>query len=442
MKLQLKAVGVCTALFFLHGVFIFISFSHFFVWCDTNVSAEERKISWSLYQQLGVKQNKVENLIFVTNAGCLMLKLLRKSKAFHLSYAKFQFHSSGVENCITCVKNWLWNEIFVIENIVDLNVPRVMRQRIHWAIPENIHTPPPPWTTLNWVPKNFRISKNDNCSLCRIPEPADSKSWGIPEFHNFTKIWMVFLEFRLKFAKFWGNLWISSHTHWAFLTGFPMSSIGGVWIFSGIAHCCLWDFFFPTFLLTRGGHSLSETTTKPIHFLYWYCLIIPFHQNIFLPSIAYKRSFTNCFCYEYTDSWQKYLLHRCIWLYPWSLEARIYMKANRPHWARGITVFEDGAFQGVITVIKRFDLPRSDDLWSKCEQEILRPHTWRRAWTGQAQRLRACCTMEAKIVKYLVLSGYVDKILAEEFAVFKNKLSFLTDIFLSAQVKTIQKAVS
>ena len=35
---------------------------------------------------------------------------------------------------------------------------------------------PPPWTTLNWVPKNFRISKNDNCSLCRIPEPADSKS--------------------------------------------------------------------------------------------------------------------------------------------------------------------------------------------------------------------------------------------------------------------------
>ena len=47
---------------------------------------------------------------------------------------------------------------------------------VKWAIPENIHTPPPPWTTLNWVPKNFRISKNDNCSLCRIPEPADSKS--------------------------------------------------------------------------------------------------------------------------------------------------------------------------------------------------------------------------------------------------------------------------
>ena len=51
----------------------------------------------------------------------------------------------------------------------------------YWAIPENIH-PLPLWTTPNWVPKNFRISKKDNCSFCRIPEPADSKSWGIPEF--------------------------------------------------------------------------------------------------------------------------------------------------------------------------------------------------------------------------------------------------------------------
>ena len=46
---------------------------------------------------------------------------------------------------------------------------------------------------------------------------------------------MVFLEFRLKFTKFWGNLWISSHTQRAFLTGFPMPSMGGVWIFYGIA---------------------------------------------------------------------------------------------------------------------------------------------------------------------------------------------------------------
>ena len=52
---------------------------------------------------------------------------------------------------------------------------------MHWAIPENIH---PPWTTLNSAPKNFRISKKDNCSFGRIPEPADSKSWGIPEFRK------------------------------------------------------------------------------------------------------------------------------------------------------------------------------------------------------------------------------------------------------------------
>ena len=41
--------------------------------------------------------------------------------------------------------------------------------------------------------------------------------------------------------------------------------------------------------------------------------------------------------------------------------------------------------------------------------------------TGQVQRLRACGTMEAKVVKYPVLSGFLDKILAEEFAIFKTK---------------------
>ena len=48
------------------------------------------------------------------------------------------------------------------------------------------HPPPPPprWTTQNWVPRNFRISKKDNCSFCRIPEPADSKPGGIPEFRK------------------------------------------------------------------------------------------------------------------------------------------------------------------------------------------------------------------------------------------------------------------
>ena len=56
---------------------------------------------------------------------------------------------------------------------------------MEWAIPENIHTPL--WTTLNWVPKNFRISKKDSSSLCRIPNPADSNFWGIPEFCKILK---------------------------------------------------------------------------------------------------------------------------------------------------------------------------------------------------------------------------------------------------------------
>ena len=43
---------------------------------------------------------------------------------------------------------------------------------------------PPPllWMTLNWVHKNFRISKNDSSRFCRILNLADSKYWGIPEF--------------------------------------------------------------------------------------------------------------------------------------------------------------------------------------------------------------------------------------------------------------------
>ena len=39
-------------------------------------------------------------------------------------------------------------------------------------------------------------------------------------------------------------------------------------------------------------------------------------------------------------------------------------------------------------------------------------------------------TMEAKIMKYHILSGYVDKSLAEGHSIFKIKLSFLTDILL------------
>ena len=42
----------------------------------------------------------------------------------------------------------------------------------------------PLWTTPNWVLKNFRISKNNSNSFCRIPHLADSSSWGITELWN------------------------------------------------------------------------------------------------------------------------------------------------------------------------------------------------------------------------------------------------------------------
>ena len=59
---------------------------------------------------------------------------------------------------------------------------------------------------------------------------------NIEEFQNFGKLSMIFVEFRSKFRKFGGNSWISSQVYQAFSTGFPMSSMGGVWIFSGMAH--------------------------------------------------------------------------------------------------------------------------------------------------------------------------------------------------------------
>ena len=67
----------------------------------------------------------------------------------------------------------------------------------------------PLWTTLNWLPKNFRISKKDSNSLCRIPNPADSNQ----NFSRIFQIFMVFLEFRSNFTKFRGNTWISSQAY-------------------------------------------------------------------------------------------------------------------------------------------------------------------------------------------------------------------------------------
>ena len=69
---------------------------------------------------------------------------------------------------------------------------------IQWAIPENNHTPL--WTTLNWVPTNFRIFKRRTTAVFAGFQSLLNQN--LEEFQNFTKILMVFLEFRLKFAKF------------------------------------------------------------------------------------------------------------------------------------------------------------------------------------------------------------------------------------------------
>ena len=64
------------------------------------------------------------------------------------------------------------------------------------------YPPPSLWTTLNWVPRNFRISKKDNSSFCRIPSSAHSKSWGFPEF---CKTLNRFLGIPVKIHKIWGK---------------------------------------------------------------------------------------------------------------------------------------------------------------------------------------------------------------------------------------------
>ena len=81
----------------------------------------------------------------------------------------------------------------------------------------------PLWTTLNWVLKNFRISKNDNSRFCRIPNLAHSKYW---EFQNFTRLWMIFVKFRWKFQKFWGNSWFPVKFTKHFLQDFQCRSWG------------------------------------------------------------------------------------------------------------------------------------------------------------------------------------------------------------------------
>ena len=55
----------------------------------------------------------------------------------------------------------------------------------------------------------------------------------------------------------------------------------------------------------------------------------------------------------------------------------------------------------------------------------------------------ACDKMEAEIMKYHTLSGMnavrLEKVLEEDFSIFKIKLSFLTDNLLRTQLKTTHK---
>ena len=73
--------------------------------------------------------------------------------------------------------------------------------------------------------------------------PADSKSWGIPEFSKilngfdripeFCKILNGFAGIPIKIHKILGKF--MEFQSGSAITGFPTSSMGGVWIFSGIA---------------------------------------------------------------------------------------------------------------------------------------------------------------------------------------------------------------
>ena len=123
----------------------------------------------------------------------------------------------------------------------------------HWiGLFQKIFTTPL-WTALNWVPTTLRISKKDSGNLCRIPNPADSKSWGTPEI---CMILNGFLGSPVKIHKF-------SRKCMEFQSSSPsiyyMSSMGGVWTFSGIAHC---DWLSPASYIRRFSDLLMKTPSR------------------------------------------------------------------------------------------------------------------------------------------------------------------------------------
>ena len=104
-------------------------------------------------------------------------------------------------------------------------------RRLNLAIPENIQAPLMDDNEL--VTKKFRISKKDSSSLCRIPSPADSQSWGIPEFcktvigfpgigAKIHKNLAKFLEFQSGSPSIYHRIFNIIH--------------GDMWNFSGTAH--------------------------------------------------------------------------------------------------------------------------------------------------------------------------------------------------------------
>ena len=91
--------------------------------------------------------------------------------------------------------------------------------------PRKYPPPPPPPNGRHWI-GYLKISGFPRRTSSVFTGFRSLLIQNLEEFQNFPKIWMVSLEFRLKFTTFWGNLWISSRTHWPFLTGFPVSSMG------------------------------------------------------------------------------------------------------------------------------------------------------------------------------------------------------------------------
>ena len=129
---------------------------------DYNVSLNDdniKKMSVSHWRYF------VKSAIFKEALLQLQVELFSNRKTNHISYQHFFLKPNDY---LIKLPSHLARLVFKAKS-------RMLDIKINWAIPEIIH-PAPLWTAPDWVPNNFRISKKDNCSFCRIPEPTDSKS--------------------------------------------------------------------------------------------------------------------------------------------------------------------------------------------------------------------------------------------------------------------------